>query len=281
MITRFAPSPTGPLHLGHAFAAIIAHDMARAADGRFLLRMEDIDPQRSRPQWEALALDDLAWLGLTWDGPVLRQSDRLPLYRAALARLWARGLLYPCSCTRRDIDLALGAPQEGVPHVGPDGPVYPGTCRDADRSGPIPSDRHLRLDMARAAALIGRDLRFHETGPAHAGDITVRPGDLVQSVGDIVLARRDFGTSYHLSVVLDDAAQRITDVTRGEDLFEATQIHVVLQALLELPLPRYHHHRLIRDPRGTRLAKRDDARSLSSYRAQGATPDDIRRLVGL
>ncbi len=281
--TRFAPSPTGPLHLGHAYSAILAHDMARAAGGDFLLRIEDIDQSRARPEWEALIFEDLAWLGLAWDGPVLRQSRRMPTYQAALDRLWSMGLLYPCSCTRRDIAEALAAPQEGAePLIGPDGPVYPGTCRPkAPLSGARPAAAHLRLDMARAAARLGPDPGFTETGPAHAGRITIDPKAARHEIGDIVLARRDMGTSYHLSVVVDDADQQITHVTRGEDLFEATRIHVILQRLLDLPTPLYHHHRLVRDKTGKRLAKRDDARAIRLYRAEGATPQDIRRMVGL
>ena len=274
VVTRFAPSPTGPLHLGHAYAALIAHDMARAAGGRFLLRIEDIDRARSRPEWTAAALEDLEWLGLTSDG-VLCQSTRLSAYRAALDRLDAMGLLYGCSCTRGDIKAALSAPQEGVLPEGPDGPIYPGTCR-----GKPATNGALRLDMGRAAMRLPA-LTFTETGPKHPGLHQIDPGQLPALVGDVVLARRDMGTSYHLSVVVDDAFQGVTHVTRGEDLFEATQIHVVLQALLGLFSPIYHHHELIRDTQGKRLAKRDDARALSKFRAEGATPQDIRRMVGL
>lgn len=277
--TRFAPSPTGPLHLGHAFSALTAYDMAKDAGGTFLLRIEDIDSTRSRPAWEHQIHDDLHWLGLDWPEPVLRQSDRLPAYRAALQTLWDRGLLYPCTCTRRDIAEAASAPQEGAPMIGPDGPVYPGTCRDKPRSGPLPNGA-LRLDMARALNTLSRaEVTFTETGPRAAPRIAART--LVETVGDIVLSRRDFPGSYHLSVVLDDAAQDITHVVRGEDLFDATQIHVVLQGLLGLPTPIYHHHRLIRDDQGKRLAKRDDARAIATYRAEGATPQDIRAMVGL
>ncbi|WP_444451732.1 tRNA glutamyl-Q(34) synthetase GluQRS [Rhodobacter capsulatus] len=278
MITRFAPSPTGPLHLGHAYAALVAHDMARAAGGRFLLRIEDIDRERSKPQWEAQLFDDLRWLGLTWDGPVLRQSERLPAYRETLEKLWENGLLYSCTCTRRDIEQAASAPQEGVP-LGPDGIIYPGTCREkgARRPGqPLP-ETALRLRMDLAATATG----FTETGPAHRGWHAITPDQMIREVGDVVLARREMGTSYHLAVVLDDAAQGVTHVTRGEDLFEATCIHVTLQNLLGLPVPSYHHHGLIRDAAGKRLAKRDDARALSKYRSEGATPADIRRLIGL
>ncbi|RYH02770.1 tRNA glutamyl-Q(34) synthetase GluQRS [Salipiger sp. IMCC34102] len=261
MITRFAPSPTGPLHLGHAFSALTAWDLAQAAGGTFLLRIEDIDRSRARPEWEAQILDDLAWLGLRWPTPVMRQSDRQPAYDAALDALWDRGLLYPCTCNRRDILEAASAPQEGAP-MGPDGVVYPGICRTKPRTGPRPGDTALRLDLAACQPFVKTPLS-------------------ADKVGDVVLARRDMGTSYHLSVVIDDAAQGVTDVVRGKDLAEATPIHLFLQELLDLPSPAYHHHRLIRDDSGKRLAKRDDARALSLYRAQGATPRDIRAMVGL
>lgn len=288
MITRFAPSPTGPLHLGHAYSALLAHDMARAAGGRFLLRIEDIDSTRSRPRWEQQIYQDLAWLGITWDAAPMRQSERLPAYRAALQALWARGLLYPCTCKRRDIAAAASAPQEGAAPVhGPDGLVYPGTCRDKarDAAAPLPEGAALRLDMGRALASLGvaPDLGFEDSGEATAAQARIRltPAALRDGVGDIVLSRRDFPGSYHLSVVIDDAAQGVTKVIRGADLFEATQIHVVLQRLLGLATPRYHHHRLIRDAAGKRLAKRDDARAIAKYRAEGASPADIRRMVGL
>jgi len=282
MITRFAPSPTGPLHLGHAYSAMLADDMARAAGGTFLLRIEDIDRQRSKPVWEAQIYDDLAWLGLSWPQPVMRQSERLPAYDAALDSLWDRGLLYPCTCTRRDIEAAASAPQEGAELAyGPDGLIYPGTCRDKTvRTGKRPKGVALRLDMQSACDALGQTLfAFEET--AHNGATSFTSRDLIQSVGDIVLSRRDFPGSYHLSVVLDDAAQSVTHVVRGADLFEATQIHVLLQSLLGVPTPVYHHHRLIRDDAGKRLAKRDDARAIAKYRAEGATPQDIRAMVGL
>ncbi|MCW9042956.1 MAG: tRNA glutamyl-Q(34) synthetase GluQRS [Pseudopelagicola sp.] len=284
MITRFAPSPTGPLHLGHAYSALLAHDMARAAGGSFLLRIEDIDSTRARPEWEAQIYDDLSWLGLTWDAPPIRQTDRLPAYRDALQSLWARGLLYPCACTRRDITAAASAPQEGgAPVYGPDGLVYPGTCRpDAPIGAPLPDGAALRLNMGAALANLASDgFSFVETGQGGTENIPFTAQDLQTQIGDIVLSRRDFPGSYHLSVVLDDAAQGITHVIRGKDLFEATKIHVILQRLLDLPTPVYHHHRLIRDEHGKRLAKRDDARAIAKYRADGATPEDIRRRVGL
>ncbi|MHA7875562.1 tRNA glutamyl-Q(34) synthetase GluQRS [Roseivivax sp.] len=288
MITRFAPSPTGPLHLGHAYSALLAWERARAAGGRFLLRIEDIDQGRARAHWEAQIYEDLRWLGLDWEMPVLRQSENLPAYRAALAALWARGLLYPCRCRRRDILEAASAPQEGgAPLTGPDGILYPGTCRDRPgaRQGPLPQDVALRLDMARALEALGETpLAFTETGagPDGAmGEIALSPRQLIETVGDVVLSRREMGTSYHLAVVIDDAAQGVSEVTRGRDLFEATAIHVVLQRLLDLPSPRYHHHRLIRDEDGRRLAKRDDARAIATYRAEGVSPAELRDMVGL
>jgi glutamyl-Q tRNA(Asp) synthetase len=270
-VTRFAPSPTGPLHLGHAYAALIA---AERGD-RFVLRIEDIDRARCTLAFERQIYDDLHWMGLRWETPVMRQSDRMAEYRAALAQLAELGVLYTCTCTRGDIRAALSAPQEGVV-IGPDGVVYPGTCRGRGMTG----EGVLRLDMARALALAGRP-HFTENGPLHAGRHALDSAHMVAAVGDVVLARRDMGTSYHLSVVVDDAAQGITEVTRGADLFDATFIHVLLQKLLHLPTPDYFHHDLIRDENGKRLAKRDDARALALYRAQGETPADIRLRLGL
>ncbi|WP_377187898.1 tRNA glutamyl-Q(34) synthetase GluQRS [Ruegeria meonggei] len=294
--TRFAPSPTGPLHLGHAYSALLANDLATSAGGAFLLRIEDIDRARSRSQWEAQIYDDLGWLGLNWHEPVFRQSDRLPSYTSALDTLWSRGLLYPCTCNRRDIAAAASAPQEGAPLLGPDGIIYPGTCRkkwqDTNRDiGKRPTYVPLRLDITFAAAQIS-DARqgnekvgsFVETGAGpsgESGEVNFNLTELTDTIGDVVLSRRDMGTSYHLSVVLDDAAQGITHVVRGQDLFEATRIHVLLQKLLDLPTPQYHHHRLIRDDAGKRLAKRDDARAISKYRIEGCSPADIRAKVGL
>ncbi len=289
MRTRFAPSPTGPLHLGHAYSALLAEGLARAAGGAFLLRIEDIDSTRSRAHWEAQIYDDLHWLGLRWDEAPMRQSDRLPAYETALDDLWARELIYPCHCSRRDIQAAASAPQEGAePAYGPDGLVYPGTCRALLGPGygatPRPHGAALRLNMAKALEQIGSDMWFEETGAGPHGEtgrITLSPAHLLERVGDVVLSRRDFPGSYHLSVVLDDAAQAVSHVVRGRDLFEATAIHVVLQRLLDIETPVYHHHALIRDEHGKRLAKRDDARAIATYREGGATPEDIRRMVGL
>ncbi len=267
-VTRFAPSPTGPLHLGHAYAALVAASLG----DRFLLRIEDIDTARCTAQHEAGIYQDLEWLGLPWETPVLRQSIRAVAYADALARLCKSGMTYTCTCTRGDIRSALTAPQESAA-FGPDGPMYPGTCRGKTGDGAV------RLDMAKAMARLG-SVKFVESGLT-AGAQRFDAAHMQTFVGDVVLARRDIGTSYHLSVVVDDAYQGITHVTRGEDLFDATKIHVVLQRLLGLPTPIYHHHRLIRDDQGKRLAKRDDARALSKYRSDGASPQDIRALVGL
>jgi glutamyl-Q tRNA(Asp) synthetase len=286
--TRFAPSPTGPLHLGHAYSACLADDMAQAARGRFLLRIEDIDQSRSRPEWEAQIFDDLSWLGLSWPEPVLRQSDQMATYDAALRQLHTLGLIYPCHCNRKDILAALNAPQEGAAlPTGPDGILYPGTCRisPADARNLPFVEGVWRLNMRAALEYVKTpSLTYMETGEGDGvtpGSIQLVPAHFLEHIGDIVLARRDIGTSYHLSVVLDDAAQDITHVIRGADLSEATAIHVLLQRLLGLPTPIYHHHRLIRDDAGKRLAKRDDARAIAKYRAEGASPADIRAMIGL
>ncbi|WDA11493.1 tRNA glutamyl-Q(34) synthetase GluQRS [Paracoccus marcusii] len=269
-VTRFAPSPTGLLHLGHAFSALTA-----AAQGDFHLRIEDIDRDRCRPEYEAAIFKDLAWLGLDWPRPVMRQSDRMPAYQDALARL--APLTYPCRCRRGDIRAALSAPQEGALPAGPDGLIYPGTCRHRDLRDAGPDDV-IRLDAGRAFDALGLDsIGFTDQGRSH---ILTRQ-QFLAGIGDVVLSRRGMGTSYHLAVVVDDAAQGITLVTRGMDLFASTHIHVLLQHLLDLPTPAYLHHRLIRDTAGRRLAKRDDARAIRQYRSDGASPDDIRRMVGL
>lgn len=275
--TRFAPSPTGPLHLGHAYSALLAHDMARAANGAFLLRMEDTDLDRCRPEWEAQIADDLIWLGLTWDGPIHRQSDKIAQYNARLEPLAERGLLYPCSCTRADIRAALSAPQEGVAFQ-----VYPGTCRHRSMESRQPGDA-LRLNLATAfEALSGEPLTFTDTGPAHQGTHQIDRETALALIGDVVLSRKGEDiVAYFLASAFDDADQGITHVIRGEDLFDFTPVQVILQRLLGLPTPTYHHHRLIRDENGKRLAKRDDARAITKYRADGATPQDIRRMVGL
>ena len=275
--TRFAPSPTGPLHLGHAYSAILAHGMARAEGGAFLLRIEDTDITRSRPEWETRIYDDLRWLGLTWDGPVLRQSERLSHYADVIDSLAARGLIFPCSCRRRDIRAALSAPQEGV--VAP--PVYPGTCRTRDMASRHPGDA-LRLNMAAALDTLNGPLQFIDTGPDYEGRHDIDLKALLTAAGDAVLGRKEIeAASYVLAAVVDDAEQDITHVVRGADLFDTTGVQVLLQHLLGLPTPVYHHHRLIRDVTGKRLAKRDDSRSLSLFREAGETPESIRQMVGL
>jgi len=276
-VTRFAPSPTGPLHLGHAYSAILAHDMARAAGGRFLLRMEDTDLDRCKPEYDALIQTDLAWLGLAWDGPILRQSKHIAGYTARLEPLEGKGLLYPCSCTRSDIRTALAAPQEGIAFS-----VYPGTCRHRRMETRRPGDA-VRLNLTAALQMLAsRDLSFTETGPAHPGRHIVDPAQAQAQIGDVVLSRKGEDiVAYFLASAFDDADQGVTHVIRGEDLFDFTPVQVILQHLFDLPTPIYHHHRLIRDEAGKRLAKRDDARAIAKYRAEGATPADIRRMVGL
>ena len=292
IVTRFAPSPTGRLHMGHAFSAMAAHDFARARGGRFLLRIEDIDGTRSRAEHVATIIDDLRWLGLEWDGEVLFQSSRLDAYQAALDDLRDRGLIYPCFCTRADIAASASAPH------GPDGLVYPGTCRGL--RGPDLAQPHCwRLDMGAALKALDRHpresggpspgLSIRSTGavsrtvrrwaPAFAG-VTEglwfydsRQGTIPADPaahGDVVLARKDAPASYHLAVTIDDAAQGVSDVVRGEDLLAATHVHRLLQELLGLPVPRYHHHQLLTGPDGERLAKRHGAPTLAALREGGA-----------
>jgi glutamyl-Q tRNA(Asp) synthetase len=271
IVTRFAPSPTGLLHLGHAHSALFGWRKARDGAGRFLLRIEDIDPARCRPDFEAAILADLAWLGLDWDGPVRRQSEHLAEYRAALDRLSALGLLYPCFCSRKDIAAAVAAPH------GPEGPLYPGTCRllapDIVAARQARGDAYaLRLDVAKASALAG-PLSFHDE---REGETPARPGLL----GDVVLARRDAPASYHLCVTLDDHLQGVTLVTRGLDLFHATHIHRLIQAVLGLNLPGYAHHLLLTNAAGERLSKRDGAMSLAALRDAGRSAAEVRALAG-
>lgn len=273
--TRFAPSPTGYLHLGHAYSALFA---ARAAGpgGRFLLRIEDIDPTRCRPEYTTTILEDLAWLGLRWEEPVRVQSEHFADYRAALDRLDGAGLLYPCFCTRAAIQAEIARSSE-APH-GPDGLLYPGTCRHlspAERARRMAAGTPyaLRLDMARASAGLG-DLAWSDGA---RGEIQATP----QAFGDVVLARKETPASYHLAVTVDDALQGVTLVTRGEDLFAATHVHRLLQALLGLPTPRYHHHALLLSADGKRLAKRDRAATLRDLRAAGKTAAEVRTMAGI
>lgn len=272
--TRFAPSPTGRLHLGHAFSALTAWSAARAAGGRFLLRIEDIDPTRCRPEFDAAILEDLQWLGLDWDGPVRRQSEHLADYAAAIEALRMRGLLYRCFRTRKEILDAIG----DAPH----GPV------EAARPGPHPAEEEARLldegrpfawrlSLDRAREAIGEaaweELSFEEAG---VGRVMVRP----DSAGDVVLARKDAGVAYHLAVTHDDALQGVTEVIRGQDLFEATHVQRLIQTLMGWPEPTYRHHRLITAPDGRRYAKRDRSVTLAELRAAGRTAEEVRAEVG-
>lgn len=272
MVTRFAPSPTGRLHVGHGWSALMAMDLARAAGGTMRLRIEDIDGTRSRPEHVAAIIEDLRWLGVAWDGEIIFQSQRTGTYAAALDRLRAMGLLYPCFCTRADIQASLTAPH------GPEGPVYPGTCRRldaAERARRIADgDAHAwRIDMAQAVAM-AKARAGGGTGPLRwrafddDGDAMMTADPLAH--GDVVLARKDAPASYHLSCTLDDAAMGVTHVLRGTDLRSVTDIHRLLQALLDLPVPEYRHHPLLLGPDGTRLAKRHGAPSLAAMRSGGA-----------
>lgn len=274
--TRFAPSPTGLLHRGHAFSALTAHDAARAANGRFLLRIEDIDATRCRPAFEAAILEDLAWLGLTWETPVRRQSEHLAEYQAAIDGLAGRGLLYRCFRTRREIAEAIASAPHGA--------------MDTWRGAPLPADEEARRLVAGEAFAwrLSLDTALAQTGPltfieegsgphGETGVITARP----ELGGDVVLARRDVGVAYHLAVTLDDALQGVTHVIRGEDLFDATHVQRLLQALLGLPTPVYRHHRLLVGPDGKRYAKRDHAQTLAELRAAGVTPQQLRAEMGL
>jgi glutamyl-Q tRNA(Asp) synthetase len=276
IVTRFAPSPTGHLHLGHAFSALFAWRRAREADGRFLLRLEDIDPGRCRPEFAAAILEDLAWLGLDWDGEVRVQSQHLTEYRAVLDDLAARALLYPCFCTRADIQREMERSAAAM-HT-PDGTaLYPGTCRNLsqdERTARMGAgERHaFRLDMRRALACVDEALCFEEEGERI---VACRP----ETFGDVVLARKDAPASYHLCVTNDDAAQGVTLVTRGADLKPATHLHRLLQVLMGWPAPIYSHHRLVTDGLGRRLAKRDRAASLRELRAEGRSPAEVRALA--
>ncbi len=297
VVTRFAPSPTGYLHLGHAYSAMTAWRRARAAGGRFLLRLEDIDPVRCRPEFAASIEQDLAWLGIDWDGPVRVQSRHMADYAAVVDELRARGLLYPCFCSRADIRRQViaaaphgpegpvhpggpegpvhpGGPEGPVHPGGPDGLLYPGTCRNlspAERAARADQPHALRLDMARALI---PGLTFEEEGE---GTIQADPARF----GDVVLARKDTPASYHLCVTHDDALQGVSVVTRGQDLKPATHLHRLLQALMGWPTPLYAHHKLLTDQSGRRLAKRDRAATLRGLRASGASPEDVSRRMGM
>lgn len=273
--TRFAPSPTGQLHLGHAYSALIAWELARSTGGRFLLRIEDIDSSRCRPEFIAGILEDLAWLGLSWETPVRIQSQHAPDTHSALNILNDKGLLYPCFCTRkeilREIESAAAAPH------GPEGPIYPGLCREMPAAKrrlllETGTPHSLRLNLAKALSLTG-PLHWEERG---RGSVSSDP----RLLGDIVLARKDVASSYHLAVTVDDAIQGVTLVSRGEDLFPATAIHRVLQSLLGLPAPRYYHHPLLRDECGNRLSKRDQSVTLRTLRESGVSAAQVRERCG-
>ncbi len=270
VVTRFAPSPTGWLHKGHAWSAWLNATYAASRGGRFLLRIEDIDPTRRKPEHVAGIVEDLAWLGLRWETPVRRQGEHMDDYARALDRLRTDGLLYPCFCTRAEIAAEI-ARAGAAPH-GPEGPLYPGTCRRldaAERQARVEAGQPFawRLDVAAAVARTG-ELHWHD---ARAGNIRADPAAL----GDVVLARKETPASYHLCVTVDDALQGVTDVIRGEDLFHATHIHRLLQAVLGLPTPAYHHHGMLTDAGGQRLAKRHGAEALRELRARGVTPAEV------
>jgi glutamyl-Q tRNA(Asp) synthetase len=283
-VFRFAPSPNGYLHLGHAFSALLNDDFARQSGGRLLLRIEDIDPARCRPEFEAAIYEDLAWLGIVWEQPVRRQSEHFAFYGHALEKLVAQGLVYPSFESRAEI-AKLVTQRDGPWPRDPDGaPLYPGTAKSL-----LPGERTrllesgvpyaMRLDMAAARARAG-DSTWTEQGEGPAGEtgaVAARP----QAWGDVILARKETPTSYHLSVVVDDALQGVTDVVRGQDLFWSTSVHRLLQQLLGLPQPAYRHHRLVLDGAGGKLSKSTAATGLRELRAAGATPADIRRLAGL
>ncbi len=282
-VVRFAPSPNGALHLGHAYSALYTQARARELGARLLVRIEDIDLVRSRQEFINGIFEDLEWLGLEWEQPVRRQSQHFDDYRAALARLEALGVVYSCFATRQEIRDAV-ARMPGHPRD-PDGaPLYPGLCkalsrdeRDALVAKGAPFA--LRLDVVRAMEVAGAPLTFHEHGcgpHGEAGRLSVDPAKW----GDVIIARKDVKTSYHLSVVVDDALQGVTHVTRGQDLFHATHVHRLLQVLLDLPEPRYYHHELVRDETGRRLSKSARDKSLKALRSGGATAQDVRRRLG-
>ncbi|NOX40733.1 MAG: tRNA glutamyl-Q(34) synthetase GluQRS [Alphaproteobacteria bacterium] len=284
MRERFAPSPTGLLHLGHAFSALTAWDCAQQSGAEFLLRIEDIDTQRSQPKFEVAIVDDLHWLGLDWQEAPVRQSERLDVYNSYLNTLIKNNICYPCRCSRHDIKEALRAPQESSADRGAQKSIYPGTCQQRYMSERTVGDA-VRLNMKSAIDRLGGPRKIEKLGYWEGAGprkwVPLRANNLLYHFGDVVLARKDIGTSYHLAVVVDDFDQQISHVTRGEDMSSSTAIHVLLQALLEFSTPIYRHHRLIRDENGQRLAKRDDARAIAKFRAQGVSPKGIRDLVGL
>jgi glutamyl-Q tRNA(Asp) synthetase len=285
-VFRFAPSPNGYLHLGHAYSALLNSDLARERGGKFLLRIEDIDATRCRPEFETAIYEDLAWLGIAWETPVRRQSEYLSSYRDAIAKLSAQGLIYPSFESRAEIARLVEAREQDAPWPrDPDGaPLYPGAAKSlssAERQQRTASGAPfaLRLDMEAAIARAGQLAWIEQgTGPAgETGAVAAQP----QAWGDVILARKETSTSYHLAVVIDDALQGVTEIVRGEDLFWSTSVHRLLQQLLRLPQPVYRHHRLIRDEADQKLSKSTQATGLRELRAAGATPTKIRQLVGL
>ena len=285
-IFRFAPSPNGYLHLGHAYSALINHEMTQAIGGSLLLRIEDIDIARCRPEFEQAIYEDLRWLGLSWEEPVRRQSEHFDAYAEALARLDQQGLVYPCFCSRSEVVGVLNEHPDWPRD--PDGsPLYPGTCRNlsaAERRARLAAGQPaaLRLDMGAALAKVnerlGQRIGWREYGSGMQGrEVTAEPGFW----GDAVLSRKDIPASYHIAVVVDDALQGVTDVVRGEDLFMATSLHRLLQILLDLPAPCYHHHELLRDAAGRKLSKSLRAKSLRTLRHEGLTPDEVKAQLGL
>ena len=273
MITRFAPSPTGPLHLGHASSALTVWKVARDLGGTALLRIEDTDSTRARPEYEAGIYTDLAWLGLQWPKPVRRQSAHKAEYNAALMQLAGKNLIFPCGCSRREI-IAAGARQ------GADGMVYPGTCRHRPMADAKPGDG-VRLDIGKALAQINDPLHYLEIATGAPDRVDVTKNALLHGIGDPILLRKDTGDpAYHLACVHDDALQKISHVVRGTDLRDLTPLHVVLQRLLGYPTPLYYHHALITDESGKRLAKIDKSRAIALFRAEGVTPADIRKMIG-
>lgn len=281
VVERFAPSPTGLLHLGHAYSAAVAWRAARRADGKFLLRMEDLDAGRCRPEYYRAIEEDLHWLGLNWDGHVLSQSNRTLAYDAALSHLDDLGLVFRCFCTRKDLQSAVSAPHQSENGIG----VYPGTC--IDRSIDPEHPHAVRLNMERAiehagGAEVVDNLTFDSLRGDGSWNVeSVSANSLISRHGDVVLRRKDGIAAYHLAVVVDDAFQGVTHVTRGADLFEVTELHRLLQHLLGLPTPAYHHHQLILDNNGKRLAKRDDARSIRHFREAGFLPGEVLAMIGL
>lgn len=280
--TRFAPSPTGLLHLGHAFSALTVEEFARTHQGELLLRIEDTDHTRCRPEFEQAIFEDLKWLGLNWPEPVRRQSEHLDIYQRFVTALTDRGLTYPCFCSRKEI---LSKTAENNAPIGPDGPLYPGTCRNLSENQVHAhmGEGHphvFRLDLQKAIAEVTQPLEFFESGIGPKGET----GSLVadpEIAGDIVLARKGSTTSYHVSVVVDDHLQGISDVVRGQDLFYATHIHRLLQMLWEFEPPNYHHHPLLRDDTGRRFSKKDKDLSLRSMRNAGISPDQVRQKAGI